>query len=113
MLRNALRYAQTHQNQFLEDLKRLVRIPSVSFPGFPAEKVKESASAVVQLLKAGGLEHVRTLTIPGTHPYVYGDWLHAEGKPTLLLYAHHDVQPPGRLELWKSPPFNPSIRNGR
>ena len=109
----ALRYARTHQKNFIDDLKILTRIPSVSFPGFDPKNVEASAKAVAKLLKARGLENVRILRIPGTHPYVYGDWLHAKGSPTLLLYAHHDVQPAGRTELWKSPPFVPTERNGR
>ncbi|MBI4056743.1 MAG: M20/M25/M40 family metallo-hydrolase [Elusimicrobia bacterium] len=113
MIPHAIRYAQSHQDLFLEDLKKLVRIPSVSFPGFPANKVRESAQAVAALLKARGLEHVQILELPGAHPYVYGDWLHAKGRPTLLLYAHHDVQPVGRTKLWKSPPFVPTERKGR
>lgn len=106
-------YAENNFNDFVEQLKTLVRIPSVSFDGFPETEVKRSAKAVAQLLKEEGLENVEILEIPGCHPYVYADWLHAPGKPTLLLYAHHDVQPPGREELWKSPPFEPTERNGR
>lgn len=109
----ALRYARSHKKNFVNDLKILSRIPSVSFPGFDPKIVETSAKAVAKLLKARGLENVKILRIPGTHPYVYGDWLHAKGAPTLLLYAHHDVQPAGRTELWNSPPFVPTERKGR
>lgn len=110
---NPIQYAESHFNEFVEKLKTLVRIPSISFDGFPAEEVKRSAKAVAALLKEEGLENVEILEVPGGHPYVYGDWLHAPGKPTLLLYAHHDVQPPGREEVWKSPAFEPTERDGR
>jgi acetylornithine deacetylase/succinyl-diaminopimelate desuccinylase-like protein len=97
--------------QHLEDLKQLVRIPSVSAAGFDPAEVERSAGAVAALLRERGLEHVELLRVDGAHPYVYADWLHAPGKPTVLLYAHHDVQPPGREEVWKSPPFEPTPRD--
>jgi acetylornithine deacetylase/succinyl-diaminopimelate desuccinylase-like protein len=111
--RKAAAYASSRHSDFLEDLKALARIPSVSFPGFDPEQVERSARAVAALCRARGLENVSILRLPGAHPYVYADWLHAPGKPTLLLYAHHDVQPAGRKELWKSPPFVPTVRGGR
>lgn len=109
----AVSYAESHYADFLEELKVLARIPSVSFPGFDPKEVVRSAEAVAALCRARGLENVEIIKFPNAHPYVYADWLHAPGKPTLLLYAHHDVQPAGREELWKSPPFEPTERDGR
>ncbi len=105
-------YLQEKFPNFLEDLKTLVRIPSVSFSGFPEAELDRSAQSVGDLLRRRGLENVQILKIPGAHPYVYGERLRAPGKPTLLLYAHHDVQPPGRVELWKTPPFEPTVLEG-
>ncbi|MFH1723246.1 MAG: M20/M25/M40 family metallo-hydrolase [Elusimicrobiota bacterium] len=113
MLEKALRYCESHHDQSVAELSKLVRIPSCSFPGMPAVELSRSADAVAALLSRAGLEHVRVLRLPDAHPYVYGDWLHAPGKPTILLYAHHDVQPPGRKELWESPPYAPTQRDGR
>ncbi|MCB0418868.1 MAG: M20/M25/M40 family metallo-hydrolase [Bdellovibrionaceae bacterium] len=107
-IEKVIRFAETNFKSNVEKLKALARIPSVSFNGFPPEEVNKSAQAVASLLTEEGLEHVEILKLEGAHPYVYGDWLHAKGKPTLLLYAHHDVQPPGREEKWKTPPFVPT-----
>lgn len=107
------KYCEKHFPEFVETLKELVRIPSVSFDGFDPKTVDQSAEAVAQLLRETGLENVEILRLEGAHPYVYGDWLHQPGKPTLLLYAHHDVQPPGREEVWNSNPFEPEERDGR
>ena len=98
--------------QTIESLKRLVKIPSVSFPGFPVEKVEQSAQEVAALLKESGLENVEIMRVGDVHPYVYGEWLNAPGQPTLLLYAHHDVQPPGREEVWETSPFEPVEKQG-
>lgn len=113
MIPSALKYAQKKRKTFIRDLSKLVEIPSCSFPGYPPAEVVRSARAVAAYLKRSGLENVQILQLPGVHPYVYADWRHAPGAPTLLLYAHHDVQPPGREDLWKSKPYVPTERGGR
>ncbi|HEY8340844.1 MAG TPA: M20/M25/M40 family metallo-hydrolase, partial [Egibacteraceae bacterium] len=95
------------------DLEALVRIPSVSAPGFDPEPVARSAEAVRDLLAARGLQ-VRLLTDARVHPTVYGELRAADpDAPTVLLYAHHDVQPTGDPRRWTTPPFEPSERDGR
>jgi acetylornithine deacetylase/succinyl-diaminopimelate desuccinylase-like protein len=109
----ALEHFTSHKSDHLNDLKDLIRIPSVSFPGFDPAALKKSAEAVAGLLKKSGLTDVRILETGKGHPSVFGQWNGAPGRPTILLYAHHDVQPTGRAELWITPPFEPSERNGR
>ena len=109
----ALEHFSKHKAEYLNILKDLVRIPSVSFPGFDPVPVRKCAGAVVKLLSKSGLKDVHILESGAGHPSVFGQWTGAPGKPTLLLYAHHDVQPIGREELWTTPPFEPSERKGR
>jgi len=104
----------------LADLGSLVRIPSIAFPGFDRAQVQRSAEAVKALLDGIGVfdrVEVKTATIPGTGeegmPAVLATRAARNGRPTILLYAHHDVQPTGDDGLWESAPFEPTLRDGR
>ena len=104
-------YVEKNEARFLDELLTFLRIPSVSTLPEHKQDVTRAAQFVADALKTAGVENVEI--IPTTkHPLVYGDWLHAPGKPTVLCYGHYDVQPPDPLELWKSPPFEPVIRDG-
>ncbi len=104
-------YVRENEPRFLEELKDLLRIPSISTLPENNEATHRAAEFVVDHLWDAGLEHVELIETE-RHPLVYADWLHAPGKPTVLCYGHYDVQPPDPLELWESPPFEPTERNG-
>ena len=108
---SAVTYARENQKRFLEELKDLLRIPSVSTTEEHKGDVKKAAEMVAADLKRIGFENVEIISTSG-HPLVYADWLHAAGKPTCLCYGHYDVQPPDPLDEWLSPPFEPTERNG-
>jgi len=111
--KSALDHFTRHKAEHLNDLKDLVRIPSISFPGFDPAPLKQCAEAVAGLMMKSGLSGVRILETGAGYPAVFGQWMGAPGKPTILLYAHYDVQPVGREELWSTPPFEPSERDER
>jgi acetylornithine deacetylase/succinyl-diaminopimelate desuccinylase-like protein len=108
---SALEFARSQQGRFLEELKSLLRIPSISTLPEHKGDVRFAAESLAKELERIGLEHVRLIETSG-HPLVYGDWLHAAGKPTCLAYGHYDVQPPDPLDEWHTPPFEPTERNG-
>jgi acetylornithine deacetylase/succinyl-diaminopimelate desuccinylase-like protein len=97
----------------LPTLEDLVRIPSISADPDRVGDVQRSADATAALLEASGLERVRLAAVDGSPPAVIGEWTHHADAPTILLYAHHDVQPPGIVANWLSDPFEPVTRNGR
>ncbi|MDR1759272.1 MAG: M20/M25/M40 family metallo-hydrolase [Fibrobacter sp.] len=104
---------QANFQKYLEILNDLIRIPSVSFENFDRKNVEHSALFLKNLLEKEGFENAQLLTPPGGHSSVFAEIPGKTDVPVILLYAHHDVQPPLRKELWKSPPFEPEIRNGR
>ena len=95
------------------DLEDLIRIPSVSAAHFDAEQVQRSAAKTAELLQKADFDGVRLLEVDGAHPAVFGERRGPEGALTVLLYAHHDVQPPGDPDLWSAAPFEPMERDGR
>jgi len=110
MATSAVSFARQNQTRFLSELKDLLRIPSVSTLPEHKSDVRRAADFVAAEMKRIGLEHVEVISTQG-HPLVYGDWLHAAGKPTILCYGHYDVQPAEPLDEWHSPPFEPTERN--
>ena len=110
---SALRAVDARFAEFKSALSDLVGVPGVSAPGFPEEDLRHSARVTADVLGRLGIENLEVLDVPGGPPSVYGDWLHANGAPTVLVYGHHDVVPPGPSESWTSPPFLPVERKGR
>ncbi|HET9921137.1 MAG TPA: M20/M25/M40 family metallo-hydrolase, partial [Ktedonobacteraceae bacterium] len=104
-------YIAENENRFLEDLKGWLRIPSISTLPEYAGDVQRAAEYAADQLRHIGFEQVQIIPTQG-HPLVYGEWLKAPDKPTLLIYGHYDVQPVDPLNLWESPPFEPTIRGG-
>src|SRR5438874_4330556 len=95
------------------DLEALVRIPGIAFDGFDHSHLARSAEATAELLRSAGLPDVRVVRIGQGHPAVIGRRPAPDGAATVLLYAHHDVQPVGDLTQWQSDPFEPVERDGR
>jgi acetylornithine deacetylase/succinyl-diaminopimelate desuccinylase-like protein len=97
----------------IDALKQLVSIPSIATEGYPRERVLEAAQITETYLQAAGFQQVHQLEIPGGYPAIYGEIEGPPDAPTVLLYAHYDVQPPGKKEKWNSKPFEPTVRDGR
>jgi acetylornithine deacetylase/succinyl-diaminopimelate desuccinylase-like protein len=107
----AIEYARSNYPRFLDELKTLIRIPSVSTLPEHKKDVLAAAEWLGRELTRIGMEQVEVISTAG-HPLVYADWLHAGDKPTCLCYGHYDVQPPDPLDEWHTPPFEPTERNG-
>lgn len=105
-------YLEEHRADHLEELLHFLRIPSISSLPENAADVRAAADWVADRLRRVGIDNV-TVMETGGHPVVYGDWLHAEGKPTVMIYGHFDTQPVDPLELWSNPPFEPVVIEDR
>jgi acetylornithine deacetylase/succinyl-diaminopimelate desuccinylase-like protein len=105
-------YLSKNRESHLNELFQFLSKESISSLPDYKEKVQETAEWTAQALKNAGMENVKVYETEG-HPVVYGDYLHKEGKPTVLVYGHYDVQPVDPLHLWKSPPFSPEIRDDK
>ena len=104
-------FIHTNRDRYIKELSDYLAIPSISaLPGHKAD-VRRCAEWTADEMRRVGLENVRLIDTPG-HPVVYGDWLHASGAPTILFYGHYDVQPVDPVDLWTSPPFQATVRDG-
>ena len=110
-MNNVIDFINTHRDRYVEELKAYLAIPSISALPQHAADVRKCAEWTQAEMERIGLQNVRLIETPG-HPVVYGDWLGAPGKPTILFYGHYDVQPVDPVDLWESPPFEATIRDG-
>lgn len=107
-----LEYVDRHRDEHLHELYDLLRIPSVSAKSEHKSDIQRAARWIADKLTAIGMDGVEIVPTK-LHPLVYAESLQAPGKPTVLIYGHYDVQPPEPVELWTSPPFEPTIRKGK
>ncbi len=105
-------YLREHHDRYVEQVTELVAIPSVSSDPNRQEEMARCADHLKRDMQNAGLENVRLMETGG-NPVAYGDWLHAAGAPTILIYGHYDVQPEDPVDLWDSPPFEATERDGR
>jgi acetylornithine deacetylase/succinyl-diaminopimelate desuccinylase-like protein len=110
-MNNVIDFINVNRERYLDELKTLLAIPSISALPEHAADVRRCAEWCVEEMRRIGLQNVRLIETPG-NPVAYGDWLHAPGAPTILFYGHYDVQPVDPLNLWESPPFEATIRDG-
>jgi len=106
------KYFDDSGSDYVEELCEFLRIPSISSLPEHAADVRKAADWVANRLKMAGIEAVQVLPTEG-HPVVYGQWLHASGGPTIMIYGHFDTQPVDPVELWSQPPFEPVIKDDR
>ena len=104
-------FINVNRDRYVDELKQYLAIPSISALPEHAGDVRRAAEWTADACRTAGLENVKLIETPG-NPVVYGDWLNAPGKPTILFYGHYDVQPVDPVNLWTSPPFEATVRDG-
>lgn len=107
-----INHIKSNFNNYLEELKEYIRIPSISTLTSYNEEMQRCAEFVKVKLDEAGMSKTEIFQTKG-HPIVYGEWLGAPGKPTVLIYGHYDVQPVDPLNLWENPPFDPVVKEGK
>jgi acetylornithine deacetylase/succinyl-diaminopimelate desuccinylase-like protein len=112
-MKEALDWLDRNHEGIVHGLAELVAIPSISTDGEHAAEIDRTASLTAAQMREAGLQNVDVLRVGHSLPYVYGEWLEAPGKPTVFLYAHHDVQPINYVEQWQSDPWKLTRREGR
>ena len=110
-MQDVVDFIHTNRDRYISELKQYLAIPSISALPAHAADVKKCADWTADEMRRVGLQNVRLVETPG-NPIVYGEWLQAPGAPTILFYGHYDVQPVDPLELWESPPFEATVRDG-
>src|SRR5687767_5435641 len=110
-MNNIVDYINVHRDRYVDELKQYLAIPSISALPEHTADVRRTAEWTAEALRTAGMQNVRLMETPG-NPVVYGDWLGAPGKPTILFYGHYDVQPVDPLDLWTTPPFEATVRDG-
>lgn len=111
-MNDVIDFVQSSRDRYVTELTQYLSIPSISAMPEHQADVRRCAEHTAAEMARIGLENVRVIDTPG-HPIVYGDWLHAEGAPTILIYGHYDVQPVDPLDQWQTPPFEPAVRDGQ
>ncbi len=107
-----VQYIKDNENRYLEEMIDLLKIESVSADSTKASEVRRCAEVLQKRFAQAGFENTKVCETGG-HPAVYADWMHAEGKPTILVYGHYDVQPVDPIEKWNTPPFEPTIKDNK
>jgi acetylornithine deacetylase/succinyl-diaminopimelate desuccinylase-like protein len=111
-LQQVIDHINSNKDNYIEELKEYLRIPSISALAENKDDINRAAEFTASKLKDAGMNRVEVFKTEG-HPLVYGEWLGAPGKPTVLVYGHYDVQPADPLDLWDSPPFEPVIKDNK
>jgi acetylornithine deacetylase/succinyl-diaminopimelate desuccinylase-like protein len=110
-MNDVIDFINVNRDRYVDELKEYLAIPSVSALPQHTADVRRAAEWTAEALRGAGMQSVRVVETPG-HPVVYGEWLGAPGKPTILYYGHYDVQPVDPVDLWTTPPFEATVRDG-